>query len=134
MQQRNGRYSKRDSYVAILGSLILSIFFICFVSGCATDPLRSKSASEPKGPFQTQYVPHLEEPEIVVENRSGKNLTLTFSGETSKNMWISPYSEHRIKLPAGTYHYEASAPGIAPIFGKLTFEKKHRYTWRFMIR
>jgi hypothetical protein len=79
-------------------------------------------------------MPHLEEPEIVVENLSEKNLTINFSGEASRNMWISPRSEKRIKLPAGTYNYEANAKGIAPITGKLTFERQHRYTWRFIIR
>lgn len=133
MNSRNWRHSRRGSYTAILGGLTLLICMICFVSSCATDPVRSKSAPEPKGPFRTQYVPHLQESEIVVKNRSGNNLTLTFSGTTSKTMWISPHSIKRIKIPAGTYNYEAIAPGIAPISGKLTFDKHHRYTWTFMI-
>lgn len=133
MHRKKWEHSRGDFYFAMLGVLILLFLTSCFTSGCITSPVRSKSAPEPKGPFRSQYVPHLEEPEIVVENLSKKNLTINFSGETSRNMWISPHSEKRIKLPAGTYSYEASAPGIAPITGKLTFEKQHRYSWTFII-
>ena len=133
MHRRKRKHSRKGFNSTILAVLILLFLTSCFASSCITSPVRSKSAPEPKGPFRSQYVPHLEEPEIVVENLSKKNLTINFSGETSRNMWISPHSEKRIKLPAGTYKYEANAPGIAPISGTLTFEKQHRYTWTFII-
>lgn len=134
MHRKNCKYFRSNSHTVILGALVLLLLMSYFASGCITAPVRSKSSPEPKGPFSSQYVPHLEKPEIVVENLSEKNLTISFSGDTSKNMWISPRSEKRMKLPAGTYKYEANAPGIAPISGTLTFEKQHRYTWRFIIR
>ena len=110
------------------------------VTACATQNPRSHSrrsgsnSRRSSGPFSAQYVPHLRNPEVVVENKSSKIITLSLSGGTSRTLSISPFATESVSVPAGRYTYHASAPGVMPVTGVNSFDQHYRYTWIFSIR
>ncbi len=95
----------------------------------ATQPISGSS-----GPFQAQRVPHLQQPEVVVNNQSNKQINLTLSGATSRSVVIPAFSSQSVSVPSGSYTYRATAEGVVPASGRQFFQSQHRYTWTFSIR
>jgi hypothetical protein len=83
--------------------------------------------------FVAEYVPTLINPEVVVENRSEKPITMELRKDLPRTMTIAPYSSQSLGLLPGTYHFHASAPGVMPASGVETFASQYRYTWIFTI-
>ena len=115
----------------LLMTIACSTMILLF--GCSTS---GRQTAKPKttGPFQAQYVASLENPEIVIENRTAKTITLKLSGTTSRTLVIAPSHTDSVTVPNGTYNYHATAPETQPASGVSTFMENYRYTWSFTIQ
>ncbi len=115
--------SKRGAGIRRLGALIA----ISLLGGCATQPSGSS------GPFRAQYVAGLEKPEVVMVNRTDRQISLRVSGAVERHLTIPAGGTSTTSLPAGAYEYSATAAGVMPCSGTESFEKNYRYTWEFTI-
>jgi len=100
-------------------------------SACGGHTSQSSGSS---GPFHAEYVEGLIEPEVNIKNKTELSITVQINGPASKLMTIGPNSDEAIKVPAGTYNFEASAEGARSTSGQTAFQENHRYTWTFIVR
>jgi len=113
-------------------SLLLLVPLLVLSCG-GSQPKPAQSGPVSKTPFTAQHIEGLGDPEIIVENRSDKVFTIALTGATPMTLEVPAHGKQSIRLKAGTYGYNASAPNILPLDGQHAFAKDMRYTWVFFI-
>ncbi len=141
--------------------LSLSIALALAATGCTSGPGYDESSPEPayeqpaepaapaepaqpaceqpeeeapqESPFQAQYDASVTDPEVTIVNNSVKALTITLSGPAYQCIEVAPWANQTIVVPAGTYSFTGSAPGVQPTSGTDGFQTSYRYTWTFVI-
>ncbi len=86
-----------------------------------------------ESPFQAQYDASVNDPEVTVVNNSEESITVTLSGPAYQCLEVAPWASQTIVVPAGTYSFTGTAPGVQPTSGTNGFETSYRYTWTFAI-
>jgi hypothetical protein len=82
------------------------------------------------GIFNRQGESSSEESELEVYNRSSKQLTLKLN---TASYSFAPYQRKTISLPAASYSFRASAPGVVPYIGTDRIDTGGSYNWEFYI-
>ena len=82
------------------------------------------------GIFNRQGESSSEESELEVYNRSSKQLTLKLN---TASYSFAPYQRKTISLPAASYSFRASAPGVIPYIGSDRIDAGGNYSWEFYI-
>ena len=127
----------------------LAVLVALGAAGCATEGTYEESGteeptySEPaytepaqpayESPFEETYDPSIVDPEVTIVNNTDVSITITLSGPSYQAVEVAPYGSQTIIVPAGTYSFTGSAPGVIPTSGSDSFDTAYRYTWTFHI-
>jgi hypothetical protein len=99
----------------------------------ASRPSTGSSQRSSSSPFTSTYVRGLGPPEVLINNQSGKTITLALSGPESYTFNVEAHYSDKVTIKAGTYSFTGSATGVSPCSGTETFQTDNRYTWTFII-
>ncbi|MDR2211978.1 MAG: SH3 domain-containing protein [Spirochaetaceae bacterium] len=93
--------------------------------------LREKLPENPQGKMFTPSGKTLNVlSEVLIQNQTAKVLSLVLN---EKKYTFKPGEEISLELPAGSYRYRASAPGVLPSSGTEEFASFSGYRWTFFI-
>ncbi len=84
-------------------------------------------------PFEQEYVPGLYDPEVVINNATGETIYVSLQGPATRDLALPPGGSETVTVPAGTYYYQGTCPGVIPTSGTDSFESDYRYSWTFII-
>jgi hypothetical protein len=84
----------------------------------------------PQARFTEDYVGSDTAPDVVVLNQTSGDLSLKVEGTFYT---LKPHAQLPVSVPAGTFSYYATEPGVIPAQGRQEFKRGYRYTWKFWI-
>ena len=85
---------------------------------------------EASAKFSEEYLGSDAAPKVDVVNQTSDSLDLKV-GQTYYT--VQPKSQISVPIPAGTFSYYATEPGVIPAMGKQEFKRGYGYTWTFWV-
>jgi hypothetical protein len=72
-------------------------------------------------------------PELIVINDSDLEMTINVSGPESQSFTVAPREERTIRIAAGTYSLNASAPDVASTSRTELLQSDYVYRWTLSV-
>jgi hypothetical protein len=89
------------------------------------------AASGAPTPLPGTYQPGLGQPMIVIENQLEYDVTIVFGGTSTDSIKVPAGSKVEVRIPAGTFTFNASMSNGESIAGAHAVEQDNAYTWVF---
>lgn len=113
--------------------LVLAIPLLSILIGCGSSQPAPAAPQKAGSPFIAHRVEGLGNPEVTIENASDVTFTIVLTGATTEKLEIPPHQKRTLRLSAGTWAFDASAPNIFPVKGEEAFAHDMRYVWQFSV-